>query len=49
MRACAVVGQRKVTDVKVPQMKMREATKKEGHAKDETDAEADEVEGVHGH
>jgi hypothetical protein len=30
-------------------MKMREAAKKEGHAKDETDAEADEVEGVHGH
>src|SRR5216683_4612357 len=30
-------------------MNMREATKKEGHAKDETDAEADEIEGVHGH
>src|SRR5260370_39495952 len=30
-------------------MEMREATKKEGHAKDETDAEADEIEGVHGH
>ena len=30
-------------------MKMREATKKEGHAKDETDAEADEVEGFHCH
>jgi hypothetical protein len=30
-------------------MKMREATKKEGYAKDETDAEADEEEGVHGY
>jgi hypothetical protein len=30
-------------------MEMREATKKEGHAQDETDAEADEIEGVHSH
>jgi hypothetical protein len=30
-------------------MKMREPAKKEGHAEDETDAEADEVEGFHSH
>jgi hypothetical protein len=44
-----MVAQRRVIDVKMSYMEMREATKKEGHAKDETDAEADEVEGVHGH
>jgi hypothetical protein len=49
VRACALMGQPRVTDVKVPQMKMREAAKKEGHAKDKTDAEADEVEGFHSH
>jgi len=49
MRACAVVGEPRVADMKVPQMKVREAAKKEGHTEDETDAEADEVEGFHSH
>ena len=47
--ACAVWNMGRVADVKAPKMQMREAPNNRGHAEDETDAEADEVEGVHGH
>ena len=49
VRTCAMVGQSGVASVKVSQMEVREASEHRDYAEDETDAEADEIEGVHGH
>src|SRR5205823_3142698 len=47
--ARAVVGQRGVADVKMSEVEVCGASQHRDYAEDETDAEADEIEGVHGH
>lgn len=47
MRACAVVDLCRVTDVDVSYMQMRKAANCRDQAEYETNAETDEVEGVH--
>ena len=48
MRGC-VVCVRCVAEVNASNVQVREAANYRGQAEDETDAEADEVEGVHSH
>src|SRR5579862_57831 len=46
-RAMRSVSVRRVTDVEVADVKMRETSEQRKKAQDETDAKADEIKGVH--